>query len=250
MIQDLSIQNAAPVKLPHVFLGLCSHDSRVHVRFLSSIMKLVGCGAFKLSLSSVSSGGVHKARNQLAWEFMTQSDAEWYFSVDSDIEFLPEHLQKLMSRNLGVVGGMYCHKNGETKWCARTILGKEVDPQTGLQEVNATGTGFLLVKREVFEKIRETQPEIAHTEDWNMSRGVTKWDFFSEGIVQDPVYYPERTLLSEDFYFCKRARDAGYPVYTDMTFYLTHWDGLRGYPEKAPPTQQLAGNPAATPANI
>jgi len=219
---------------PHIFLGLTSHDHRVHTRFMMSIMSLVASNRFKVTLSNVSSGGIHKARNNLAWEFLTKNDAEYYLSVDSDISFHPDHVSRLISHNVDCVAGPYCHKKPQLEWSARAIAGETPDPKTGLQVLNAVGTGFLLVKRHVFEKIRADHPEIEHKEDWSEAKGETKWDFFSEGVVQEPIYYPEPTFLSEDFYFCKRVRDAGFKVLVDTSFYVMHWDGGRGYPEQPP----------------
>lgn len=225
-------QHAQATKQPHVFVGLATHDYRVHSRTMMSMMALANCGRFKITLSTVSSGGIHKARNNLAWEFLTKTDAEWYLSVDSDISFHPDHVSRLLSHDVDLVGGPYCHKKPDVEWSARALDHEKVDPKTGLQVLNAHGTGFLLIRRGVFEKIRKEQPEIMHIEDWNESKGQTKWDFFSEGIVTEPGYYDEPTLLSEDFYFCKRARQAGFKILVDTTFHLTHWDGGRGYPEK------------------
>lgn len=231
------------VQPPHIFLGLSSHDSRVHSRFMMSLISLVASGRFKVTVSNVSSGGIHKARNNLAWEFLTKCDAEYYLSVDSDIGFTPDNVSRLLwqiqNNGVSVVGGPYCHKKPGLEWSARAIEGMTPDPTTGLQELSAHGTGFLMIKREVFEKIRREHPELAHIEDWSEGRGDTKWDFFSEGVVQEELYYPKPTFLSEDFYFCKRARDAGFKIYVDTTFHVMHWDGGRGYPETPPPQTSL-----------
>ena len=206
---------------------------------MMSIMSLVASGRFKVTLSNVSGGGIHKARNNLAWEYLTKTDAPYYLSVDTDVSFIPDHVSALVEDlekyNIGVCGAPYCHKKSKLEWSARALEGVLPDPETHLQELNACGTGFLMVKREVFEKIRKEHPELAHQEDWAEGRGAEKWDFFSEGVVTDPIYYPVPTFLSEDFYFCKRCRDAGYKVYIDTRFHVMHWEGSRGYPEEEPP---------------
>jgi hypothetical protein len=219
---------------------MTSHDNRVHTRFMMSMIALVNCGKFRVTISNVSQGGIHKARNSLAYQFLTKCDADLYLSLDTDISFDPGHVERLISHNKPVVWGPYCHKKPGLDWSCRAIEGKRPDPETRLQEMAAVGTGFLLVRREVFEKIRREHPEIAHIEDWAEHRGETKWDFFSEGIVTDEVF-DKPTFLTEDFYFCKRCREAGFPIYADTGFYVMHWDGGRGYPEQPPgqeaPTQ-------------
>lgn len=228
---------------PHIFIGLCSHDHRVHARFMMSLIGIIASGRFKTTVSNVSSGGIHKARNNLAWEFLTRSDAEYYLSLDTDIsDFQPDMISRLMSHNVDIVGAPYCHKKPEIEWSARAIPGVGPDPQTGLQELAAHGTGCLLIKRRVMETLRDQcekseSPMRWAIEDWTEGRGQKKWDIFWEGIVIDPEFgYDKRTPLTEDFGFCYWARKAGFKIYTDTTFYLKHWDGGRGYPEKEPPS--------------
>lgn len=230
---------------PHIFLGLSTHDHRVHSRFMMSVMSLVTCGRFKVTLSNVSSGGIHKARNNLAWEFLTKTDAEWYLSVDSDISFNPEHVVRLMSHDTDIVGGPYCHKKPLLEWSARAIDGTAPDPKTGLQELAAHGTGFLLIKRRVFDKLRaeiekpDAQPPRWAFEDWNEGKGQKKWDIFWEGVMCDPeLDYPKPTQLTEDFGFCYWARKYGFKIFVDTSFHVMHWDGGRGYPEQPPPTAE------------
>lgn len=224
---------------PHLFVGLSTHDHRVHTRHLMAIMGLISCGRFKVTLSNVSSGGIHKARNNLAYQFLCNTDAEWYLSVDSDISFDPDHVSRLISHDVDIVGGPYCHKKPELEWSARALEGKGVDPRTGLQEISAHGTGMLLIKRGVMEAQRRAAEasERWHVEDWNEDKGKKKWDIFWEGTILDPEFgYPQRTQLTEDFGFCYWARKLGYKIYVDTTFHVTHWEGGRGYPEKQPPT--------------
>lgn len=229
---------------PTIFLGLASHDHRVHNRFMMSLLSLVTCGKFHVQLSNVSSGGIHKARNNLAFDFLTKSKCDYFLSVDSDISFTPEQVERLISHDRDVVGGLYCHKKLEVQWTARPIPNVGPDPKTSLQEMSAIGTGFILVKRHVFEKIRDQIADTAHVEDWIEDNGETKWDFFAEGVVTEPIHYPKPTFLSEDFYFCKRCRDAGFKVYLDLSFNLTHWDGGTGYPNK----NSIMPSPPAQPA--
>lgn len=112
-------------------------------------------------------------------------------------------------------------------------MAKKDGPQIGLQRVAAVGTGFLLIKREVFEAIMEKfKDEIRYVEDWNEGTGETKYDFFREGVVHDPAFgFPEPTFVTEDFYFCYMARKCGYEIMVDCSSFVRHWEGSRGYPE-------------------
>ena len=73
----------------------------------------------------------------------------------------------------------------------------------GLTEVDSTGTGCLLVKREVFEKM--PRPYFVFTNS------------YTQGLYQ-----------SEDIYFLANAKKLGYPIYVDTSVTCVHM-GVKGY---------------------
>ena len=210
-------------------------------------MRLIGSNRFSVTLNKVAGGGIHKARNNLAHEFLTNTNCERMLMVDSDMSFEPEQVARLWAHDADVIGGPYCHKKDELSWSARAIEGITPDPVTKLQELSAVGTGFLMIKRGVFQKMIEAYPEQAYIEDWNEGTGMTKWDFFQEGVVTDDKFgYPKPTYVTEDFYFCLKARRLGFKVLVDTTFYLKHWEGMNCYP-KGEPGQPPKGSPMQGP---
>lgn len=229
----------------HIFIGVSTHDHRCHSRFTSSLFGLAGRqSGYKFSLFNTSSGGIHKARNHLMHVFLNHSDADLYWSLDSDISFLPEHLDRLVSHLMegraDIVGAPYSHKKPELEWSARGM--QDMKPNgNGLMEVNAAGTGFLLMKRNVPLTMRDKFPHLMHKEDWSEGRGEEKYDLFWEGIMTDPQYYPDPTFLTEDWGFCYHARKAGFKIMLDTSFFVMHWEGGRGYPEKEPERKVSSG---------
>ena len=102
------------------------------------------------------------------------------------------------------------------------VDGKQVDLDNlnGWHLADYLGTGFLMFDRSVLEKMRDRYPEIAHRESYGDS-----WAFFDCGVVRegkDAVY------LSEDYWFCRRARELGIDLVLDPSIALIHW-GLYGY---------------------
>jgi hypothetical protein len=227
-----------PVNAPWIFIGTPAHDNRWHSKFGTSLITLFDAvltlpkeQRFGITTSTVAGGGVAKARNNIAWEFLTKTKASHLIFVDSDIGFLPGDIMRLINHDLPIVGGLYTHKRADLQWSARAIPGEELDPETGFQRVAAIGTGFLCVKREVFEKMIEQYPEIAYVEDWEDGRGNTRHDFFSVGVVKDPELNIEQpTYLTEDWYFCYRCRKMGYDVMADTGLLVSHWEGMTKFP--------------------
>lgn len=227
---------------PHIFIGTPCHDNRWHSMYGMSMIKLVGSRRLSITTAKVSGGGIHKARNNIAHDFMKSGLPQLLF-VDSDISFEPEQVLNLLGRNLPIVAFPYTHKkpaDPQTNvpiWSARAIDGVGTDMKTGLQLVAAVGTGFLMIRREVFEAIiAKFGPEIGYIEDWNEGTGEQKYDFFREGVVDDPDFgWKGPTFVTEDFYFCYMARKCGYEIMVDCSSFVRHWEGSRGYPEQAPP---------------
>lgn len=234
-----------PVKAPHLYIGTPTHDNRWHVMTTMSMVKLVGSGKFNMTHNKVSGGGIHKARNNIISDFL-KSDAQKLLWVDSDISFDPQHVIQLYARDAAIIGMPYCHKKiGACDWSARAIDGKGPQPD-GTQELGAIGFGFVMIDRKVPEAMIKADgkmwPATDYIEDWNEGKGEKRYDFFQEGVVQDAEFgFPQRTYVTEDFYFCYKARKLGFKVMADCTSYVHHWDGGQQFPDKnsAPP----AANP-------
>jgi hypothetical protein len=86
------------------------------------------------------------------------------------------------------------------------------DPVRDLQEVRCVGTRFLLIRRDVFETmVAALGPSIEYISAEGDRR---LWNFFPVGM-----HWNEDCIsryLSEDFYFCVRARELGFKVYVDL----------------------------------
>ena len=95
---------------------------------------------------------ISRARNTLVAKFLNNPDSTHLMFVDADIGWEPWHLLALLNRDVDVIGGLYPMKTLPIKWVVNGFEGAETGPDN-LQEVSKTGTGFMLVKRHVFEKL-------------------------------------------------------------------------------------------------
>lgn len=194
------------------------------------MIALACCGRYNIRTTGMSGGGITLARNKIAHMFL-KSDADRILWVDSDISFTPEQVDALWELDLPYVGAFYSHKTTkELRWSARG-LGVEPDATTGLVKLAAIGTGFLMVKREVFNAIRKRYPDECYIEDWADGKGEEKYGYFKEGRVLDPEMGIEKpTWLTEDWYFAYLARCCGYTVWGASKVIVGHWDGGTMHP--------------------
>ena len=108
-------------------------------------------------------------------------------------------------------------KSLPVKWCVNGIPGKAEDPNSNHVEVTKTGTGFLLMKREVFEKLN-AHPAVRHfNNDIGLDPKLDKdMKTYFDTAVRENRYY------SEDWTFCENWRDLGGQVWIDKRILLRH----------------------------
>jgi FkbM family methyltransferase len=214
---------------PKLFVALpCYGDMpAVFVRCLASLIQNPPC-SLQVKLA-IGDSLVSRARNSLSADFLA-SDCTHLLFIDTDLIFSSEHIARLLSHEVPLVGGFYPKKqDGDLAWvCNALIENHPPETERGLQELRYIGTGFMLVAREVFERMiddREARfmpSAIAYKAD---QTGRDEHDFWRVGVYQG-------RYLSEDWFFCQRALDLGYKVYGDTRVILKHW-GSAAYPLKS-----------------
>jgi hypothetical protein len=101
---------------------------------------------------------ISRARNTLTAKFLHMKDSTHLMFIDADIGWEAWHLLALLNHDKDMIGGLYPMKTMPIKWVVNGFDGAEEGPN-GLQEVSKAGTGFLLTKRNVFEKMA-THPAV------------------------------------------------------------------------------------------
>lgn len=137
-----------------------------------------------------------------------------YWFIDDDHEFHPEHLIRLLERNVDIVHGVTMSKRPPWRLSIfKDLLDGQFIPYTfadlagksGLLPVYACGRGGLLVRRQVFEQLERPYFQMGqidpqtHNEDVHFSQRVTALGFTVHadldnitGHTGQVVYYPHR----------------------------------------------------------
>ncbi len=158
---------------------------------------------------------ISRARNTLTAKFLNQPDSTHLFFVDADIGWEPWHLLVLINHNVDLVGGLYPMKTLPVKWVINTLEGTTT--QNNLLEVSKIGTGFMLIKREVFDVCAKHPSVKSYKNDTGLDPEIDKHlkTYFDCSVREDRYY-------SEDWQFCENFRDLGGKVYVDPRVMLTH----------------------------
>ena len=211
-----------------------------HPYFVQGLLDLVRRPPCHLQLAPhVGDSLVSRARNRIAAAFLAGPATHLLF-LDTDLIFSPEHIARLISHRLPFLIGLYPKKQDTLAWVCNTRADfPPRDPATGLQRILYGGTGCMLIAREVFEAIIATHPDLAYEPD-DGEQAQPLYDFFRVGVHHDPVAN-RRRYLSEDWFFCQLAAEAGYHLYADTHVILKHCgeciyprDPIPPYPDQDP----------------
>lgn len=157
------------------------------------------------------------ARNEIASGALSDGFEETMW-IDSDIVFHPDAVEQLRAHQLPICCGIY-PKKGQRKLAVHVLPGTEqivFGRDGGLVEIQYAATGFLHVRREVYETM-QSQLQLPVC---NRRFGTPVSPYFMPMIVDeadDPWY------LGEDYAFCERARRCGYQVLADTRIRLLHF---------------------------
>ena len=124
-----------------------------------------------------------------------------------------------------IVGGLYPKKNIPTDFVVNVspeyVTDKgQIQMVDGLIPVSRLGTGFMLIKRSVFEQHMAAYPNTKFTNNIGLDPKYnpfcyTFWDCW---ITQDDA----REYVSEDWGFCIKSHVIGIKAYADPTIRLNH----------------------------
>ena len=185
---------------------------------------------------------ITRARNSLTMTFMKTECTHLMF-IDSDIKFRAEDVIGMIYADKDVICGIYPKK--EINWYSvkaamdRGVPFDQLKYHTGSFVVNLVdyagevtvpisqpveifngGTGFMLIKREVFEKMGEVVP--AYSNDVvDLSGQMQHMEEIKEYFTTS-IEPGTNRLLSEDYHFCRTWREMGGKIYGAPWCQLAH----------------------------
>lgn len=207
------------------------------------LASMAGRYGINMDLKMEGDSHVDRARNKLLQKFLADPSYTHLMFIDADVGFTPEAVIRLLLSDHNVVLGAYPLKRYEWPSGPITVESKKdfeakytpypfavspgeplVPDHDGFAEILEGTTGFMCIKREVFDAMRLAYPDLNYLPEWTEDDG-NHWAFFDAHI--DPK---SRRFLTEDYAFCGYWKAIGGRVHMDLHSKLDHmgshiWSG-------------------------
>lgn len=225
-------------KAPHLFIatpmygGMCTG---VYAKSMMAVPSTLTSHGISVTIRFVMNNSlIQAARNQLADMFMDDELATHLMFIDADIEFDAMDIIHMVNADVDVIGGVYPRKR--IAWdkvreaIAAGVPDDKLDLHTGDMvvsmmkdareatvkatepfEVKGLGTGFMMVKKSVFERL---QP---HVDTFLDDNDKVIHEYFS--LMKDPETGRQ---MSEDYTFCYQCRKHGMKIHIAPWAAFTH----------------------------
>lgn len=219
--------------------GQCTGTYASSMMRVPSVFMQNGLGLYYVHLMNESL--ITRARNTCVDEFL-KTDATHLLFIDADIGFDPAVIPGMIDRDVDIICGLYPKK--EINWpritnaVQRGVPPHELINHAGsvvvnlvedkptfvdngqLIEIKNGGTGFMLIKRKVFEKLAKKVP--SYVNDMYRSTDIVTAPQYIKEFFTTSIDKETGRLMSEDYHFCVLARKHGFRVWADPMIDLTH----------------------------
>jgi hypothetical protein len=229
----------------HVFLALPCYDSQLTEPFTMSLIKAMAYYkeiGLKVTICTLSDSLISRARNNLVAKFMGLETCTHLFFVDVDLAFDENALLRLLWHDKDIVSASYpikeinwekvkegAKKDLDSKdlmdYSTRHVVHlakpgqKEIKVENGALECYEAGTGFMLIKRQVFEKMFKKYKKLKYKDDTGCLHGKEKeyaYALFNSYVDDDGRF------LSEDYGFCRYWQKMNGKIWVEPTIELVH----------------------------
>lgn len=216
--------------------GMCTGNYVAGLLGTLNKMRSVGVPVYWAQITNESL--ITRARNELARLFL-EKGFDYLMFIDADISFDGQAVATLMAADRDITCGIYPKKEIDWKQIAKAAKAgkenlqdyggafvmnmegqKQESDEDGVIEVRHGGTGFMLIKRRVFEELAPHVPtyrtSTAKDPETNEYYKPLTHEFFATSIDSTGA------LLSEDYHFCDLWRKHGGKIYANPFIKLEH----------------------------
>ncbi len=222
----------------HLVIGTPAYGGMMCTEYVQSLLSLKeACLQYGIKLTCIFLGNeslIQRGRNTIAHHFLKMEDATHLMFIDADQKFVANDIAKMIKADKGIIGGPVPMKgiNWDRVRMGAVLNHPDLSKLTGIFNINElpghemsnpeepfqvkhVGTGFMLIRRDVFETLK---PHVGFYTNGGVTipKGEQVYDFFK-------VQNVDGELLSEDYNFCHEYRRHGGEIWVAPWCELGHF---------------------------
>jgi len=249
--QTIEIDNKQ-IQSWNVLFAIPCYDQQISEPTMMSLIKTLMYFRdhnIRFAVATITDSLINRARNSMTAKFMAQEQLTHLMCIDADIAWEPEDVIKMLWHDKEIMTGAYPIKsinwqsveenvkNGtphedllgnSLRFVVNAVKDKEnqsLNVSNGAIEIFDAGTGFMLIKREVFTKLIEAYPHLKYNDDTgSLSDEEKNWTYAFFNSYIDPHL---NRFLSEDYGFCRYWQDIDGKVWVDPGIKMGHLGRMR-----------------------
>jgi len=226
-----------------VFIATPMYGGMCHGSYAKSVfntMKFLLDNGYEVQYRDMYNNSIITEARDLFTQIFLNSGCEYLFFIDADQSFKPEDVLKMIQENKDIIGGVVPKKrinwqsisdavkhgisadmlskfSGEFNL---SLLSNQEQPEdfTKSFEVSHIGTGMMIIKRSVFEKLKSSVRSYTYTGSGilGINAGDKIYEFWNTNIDDKGLW------MGEDVNFCYMWRNLGEKVYAAPYAKTTH----------------------------
>ena len=189
------------IKQKSIYLSIL-HQGEINTELVKVINMMIGEQSYKIHLNYSGIKPITNNRNTLVQKFLA-TDCDYLMMIDDDIVPPPNILRLvdfdkdiitpfMFTQQKGRLLPIFLKRNADGIYDMDDYINK-----VGLQEVDATGTGCIIIKREVLEKVKHP---------------------FENQYDQDGI-----KTSGNDYHFCEMAKELGFKIWVHLDYVASHY---------------------------
>jgi hypothetical protein len=154
-------------------------------------------------------------RNRIVQVFM-ESDCTHVLMIDADLGWPAQAVISMLLAQKEFICGIYPSR-GERCFTFRPSVNEDqsIVSEKNLLKMEYIPAGFMLISREAIQKMRDKFPELYYEPKAEANKHMKGWCLFNTEVWEGEFW-------GEDYYFCRKAREAGIDIWTDPQIQFNH----------------------------
>lgn len=192
-------------------------------RCLEKMMMYMSQKKHRIGLDDLGGSMITRVRNRSLGKFIRDGSFDYFMSIDSDMVFDEDLLEKLIDHKKEVIGAIYRVKQNKIAAACASVQSpdvewrdKTIEMNKGVQEMRYLSGGCMLVSISVIIEMISKYPELKYYDDYSDEEC---WALYNPILIEQKG---KKRLLSEDWALCERMSQIGVKLFADTDVRMGH----------------------------